>query len=151
MCIWERIFNLHMRAIMKYFKIITIIATSLILSGCVDPNTIEVTTTPTTSMSVFTEAKRLAADRMRDPEATRFKSEHTAYRTSAGDTVVCGTMNAKNAMGGYVGYKPFYMRIRDGVVESFLLPSEDEFATYDLQHIIKVCADASNGTQMVST
>lgn len=30
--------------------------------------------------------------------------------------LVCGTVNAKNRMGGYVGREPFYALIRDGVV-----------------------------------
>ena len=133
---------------MQYLRAITLIATTFTLAGCL--NTIETTTTPIRSNAVFAEAKRLAADKMRDPEATRFKPEYTAYRSSAGDTMVCGTMNGKNAMGGYVGYKPFWIRIRNGNVMAFTIPGEDEDATYVLQDVIKACANASAGTVMVS-
>ena len=134
---------------MKYTKIIALITTTFTLAGCL--NTIEVTTAPIRSDAVFAEAKRLAADKMRDPEAARFKSEYTAYRSSAGDTIVCGTMNGKNAMGGYVGYKPFWIRIRNGNVMAFRIPGEDDDYGLEAQSITKSCADASAGTAMVSS
>ena len=134
---------------MKYPRTIALIATTLTLAGCM--NTIEATTTPIRSNAVFAEAQRLAADKMRDPEAARFKSEYTAYRSSAGDTIVCGTMNGKNAMGGYVGYKPFWIRVRNGNVMSFRVPSEGDDYGFEAQVITKTCADASAGTVMVSS
>ena len=134
---------------MKYPRIIALITTTFTLAGCL--NTIEVTTAPIRSNAVFAEAKRLAADKMRDPEAARFKSEYTAYRSSAGDTIVCGTMNGKNAMGGYVGYKPFWIRIRNGKVMAFNIPGEDDDYGIDAQRVTKSCADASAGTVMVGS
>lgn len=47
-------------------------------------------------------AKKIVADGMRDPEATRFRD---VRRGRSGK--VCGLVNAKNAMGGYVGYTEF--------------------------------------------
>ena len=134
---------------MQYLRAITLIATTFTLAGCL--NTIETTTTPIRSNAVFAEAKRLAADKMRDPEAARFKSEYTAYRSSVGDTMVCGTMNGKNAMGGYVGYKPFWIRIRNGNVMAFNIPGEGDDYGFEAQAVIKTCADASAGTVMVSS
>ena len=134
---------------MKYASIIALITTTFTLAGCL--NTIEVTTTPNRSKAVFAEAKRLAADKMRDPEATRFKSEYKAYRSSAGDTIVCGTMNGKNAMGGYVGYKPFWIRIRNGNAVSFQIPGEGDDYGLAAQAITKNCSDASSGTVMVGS
>ena len=83
----------------------------LTLSACVYPNTVAVTTTPTDDKRQVKAVQSLVADRMRDPEATRFKDDAVVYVTSAGDVIVCGTVNAKNAMGGYVGYKPYYARL----------------------------------------
>ena len=134
---------------MKYPRIIALITTTFTLAGCL--NTIEATTTPIRSNAVFAEAKRLAADKMRDPEAARFKSEYKAYRSSAGDTIVCGTMNGKNAMGGYVGYKPFWIRIRNGNVISFQIPGEDDDYGFQAQAITKSCSNASAGTVMVGS
>lgn len=117
------------------------------LAACV--NNIEVQTTPARGSAVFEQAKVLVAERMRDPESTRFKPEYTAYKTSAGDTIVCGTVNAKNAMGGYVGYRPFYVRIRNGAVAALQVPSETDTYGITLSEIKKACADAASGTIMV--
>ncbi len=119
------------------------------LAACV--NNIEVQTTPVKGSAVFEQAKALVAEEMRDPESTRFKPEYTAYKTNAGDTIVCGTVNAKNAMGGYVGYKPFYVRIRNGAVAALQVPSETDTYGITLSAIRKNCADAATGTVMVGS
>jgi hypothetical protein len=50
------------------------------------------------------------ADLTREPEATRFrKIEIQRFDTIT--TRVCGEVNAKNAFGGYNGYKPFFSLI----------------------------------------
>ena len=132
---------------MKYYKIIGLIAASIVLTGCI--NNVPITTKPIVSDAVFSEAKRLAADKMRDPEATKFKPEYKAFETNKGDTIVCGTLNGKNAMGGYVGYKPFYIRIRNGVAQAFNLPGEDDDYGYQAKTIIQKCDDASAGSMKV--
>lgn len=60
-------------------KQLSAIATIAIIAGC---NTIPVETTPIQSKAVFNKAKALAAAQLRDPEATRFKNEYTAFKTS---------------------------------------------------------------------
>ena len=132
---------------MKYYKIIGLITSSIILTGCY--NNVPITTKPIKSDAVFSEAKRLAADRMRDPEATRFKPEYKAFETNKGDTIVCGTLNGKNAMGGYVGYKPFYIRIRNGVAQAFNLPGEDDEYGNVLKAVNQGCNEASSGSMKV--
>jgi hypothetical protein len=57
--------------------------------------------------------KRQILDRLSDPDSTTFKDVHTDKIGS----YVCGKFNAKNKMGGYVGYKRFYSIGGD---ESFL-------------------------------
>jgi hypothetical protein len=133
---------------MKYYKIIGLITASIVLTGCI--NNVPITTKPIVSDAVFSEAKRLAADRMRDPEATKFKPEYKAFETNKGDTIVCGTLNGKNAMGGYVGYKPFYMRIRSGVALIFNLPGEDDDYGYQANSVIQKCDEASTGSMKIS-
>ena len=122
------------------------------LMGCVtpvNPNTVEGTTTPIVSTSVVKEAQRLVSDRMRDPEATRFKPEYQAYKTNVGDTIVCGTVNGKNAMGGYVGYKPFYVRIRNGSIQAFLsIPENDEY-NFHQKDVLNACSEAASGKILV--
>jgi hypothetical protein len=47
-------------------------------------------------------AKKVVAEAMRDPDSTKFR-DVVAYNKNG----VCGEVNAKNAYGGYVGYKRF--------------------------------------------
>jgi hypothetical protein len=134
---------------MKRFLVLSSVA--LALSGCVGADTIEITTQPVKNASVFSSAKTLIADRMRDPEATRFKPEYAVYNTSAGDYIVCGTVNAKNAMGGYVGYTPFYARIRNNAIAILKLASGDEDRAATEAFVIDACSDAASGKMMVSS
>jgi hypothetical protein len=48
------------------------------------------------------QAKRLVEHDLRDPEATHYRE---VFRSPSG--AVCGQMNAKNGLGGYVGYVDF--------------------------------------------
>jgi hypothetical protein len=52
-------------------------------------------------------AETLIADMTKDPEAARFRDVKYGR-----DGAICGWINAKNAMGGYVGYQRFL--IEDG-------------------------------------
>ena len=121
----------------------------MLLVGCM--NTIEAPTTPTRNALVIKQAQVLVADKMRDPEAVRFKPEVNAYTTSVGDTVVCGTMNAKNAMGGYVGYRPYYARIRNGKVEALRTVPEDDEYGISQGAVETSCREAAAGLVMVSS
>lgn len=123
---------------------------ALSVAGCV-MNTIEAQTTPTNNRAIIQTAEALVAERMRDPEATRFRDEKSAYMTSAGDYIVCGTLNAKNAMGGYVGYKPYYVRIRNGSIVAFQIPSESDEYNIVLNAVNQTCLDAAAGKVMVSS
>jgi len=122
------------------------------LSGCMNVNTLQVNSSPSKNPTkAFSKAKVLFADKMRDPEATRFKPNHTVYDLSNGDQVVCGTANAKNAMGGYVGYKPFYVRLRgDRVMASKYPDSTDAKVVQAIAtHIYQTCNEAAFGTIMI--
>lgn len=44
---------------------------------------------------------------LKDPESARFESL-TAVKDAAGDTIVCGMVNAKNSYGGYTGKQQFF-------------------------------------------
>lgn len=50
-------------------------------------------------------AKRAVPHRLKDPESAKFR-DITAVEVG-GTIVVCGQVNAKNAMGGYTGFKRF--------------------------------------------
>lgn len=51
----------------------------------------------------FAKALEFARNKMRDPESVQFRNLVPGKLAGS----VCGELNAKNGMGGYVGYKPF--------------------------------------------
>lgn len=55
------------------------------------------------------EAKAIAAAELKDPDSAKFRnlfvSRYDKYED--GELILCGEMNAKNAFGAYVGFKPF--------------------------------------------
>lgn len=53
---------------------------------------------------LFGELKTAVAAQMRDPESATFQ----ALSVKIADFSYCGEVNAKNLMGGYVGYRRFY-------------------------------------------
>ena len=62
-----------------------------------------------------TQAKRLIEDQLNDPASAQYKSIAVAtiakdakYPIAPGTKVVCGRVNAKNKIGGYVGFRLFY-------------------------------------------
>ena len=55
--------------------------------------------------------KEEAANAMKDPQSAQFRNIRAAMVTFEGQSPkidVCGEMNARNAFGGYVGFKTFY-------------------------------------------
>lgn len=131
-------------------RIVGLCVVLALLTACV-ANNIEAETKPIRSGSVISLVKKLVADRMRDPEATRFRNDFATYQTNRGDYIFCGTLNAKNAMGGYVGYRQFYVRIRGNEIASLLLPGENDQYAIVAQQVREGCADAASGTIMVSS
>ncbi len=63
--------------------------------------------------SVVAATKSMLRERLRDPESARFRRIR-AWRSAAGDVILCGELNARNGFGGYVGYRSFYARWRGG-------------------------------------
>ncbi|TJV51117.1 MAG: hypothetical protein E5Y01_16140 [Mesorhizobium sp.] len=47
---------------------------------------------------------------LKDPESARFSAISAAPQPT-GETIVCGTVNAKNELGGYAGPAPFYGKL----------------------------------------
>lgn len=115
------------------------------LTACMNVNTIPVESKPIRSATYFAKAKHAISEKMREPEATRFKPEYSAYSLSNGDVVVCGTVNGKNAYGGYVGYRPFYIRFRNEAVQSV------HFSDDVVGFVTKVCSDAAQNQLMISS
>ena len=126
-------------------KVITLAFFPLAACGVTDPNTVEITTNDIrlSSKQVAT-AKSAIAEQSREPEAVRFRNL-VGFKSSAGDIIVCGEVNAKNAYGGYVGYRPMWVRFNGNSIKSALW--QEEYA----DHVLKMCAEAKIGKTMVSS
>jgi len=56
-------------------------------------------------------AMALAREQLKDPDSAKFADVRVLNFTAQGTTITmtCGTVNAKNSYGGYVGAKPFWV------------------------------------------
>lgn len=68
---------------------------------------------PGTNENAARQAKALVREQLIDPESARFE-DVVVTRASGGGRAVCGWVNAKNRMGGYVGQEVFL--VEDGNV-----------------------------------
>ena len=66
-------------------------------------------------------AMDLVRQRMRDPDAAKFRNVH--YYSGGRAHIVCGEVNGKNAFGAYTGYEPF---MSAGTPETTALQSQVE-------------------------
>ena len=62
---------------------------------------------PSPDAALFAEARRVTANQMRDPDSARFRNLRKVRSDMDQGWKVCGEINAKNAYGGYVGYRVF--------------------------------------------
>ncbi|ROR21715.1 hypothetical protein EC845_2537 [Comamonas sp. BIGb0124] len=54
---------------------------------------------------VMSDLRGAVRDQFKDPDSTLFRGEYLVFDRH--DVALCGEINAKNEMGGYVGYRPF--------------------------------------------
>lgn len=79
------------------------------LTGCVA--TVQVASAPTPiNAAILAQAHIVAAYDLFDPSSAQFRGDKM-YRLSNDEYVVCGEMNGKNQLGGYVGFTPYYVRL----------------------------------------
>lgn len=62
--------------------------------------------------------------KLNDPDSAKFRNERLVGPLTLKGGLLCGEVNAKNAMGGYVGYRKFAASAGQNDVE--LAPSETE-------------------------
>ncbi len=53
-------------------------------------------------------AKAAVLGKLKDPESARFRNIRSVGDQGAVGEIVCGEVNARNAMGGYVGFRKFH-------------------------------------------
>lgn len=115
------------------------LAASTLITGCaVQMASTPLKNAPTSSLGI---AQAAARDVLKDPDSAKFKNSYQAYRLENGDLVICGEMNAKNSFGGYVGYEPYYVRLRGNIVKHIAM---DDLAAY-------ACNSAAKGSVPVSS
>lgn len=128
---------------MAKFSKLGVLFSFLAVAGCVNQNTLAVETKPVTlSAAQSAMVKTHFSEKMRDPDSVNFRSVY-AVDLSNSDRVVCGELNAKNGFGGYVGYSPFYIRLRGTTVMA------SHFGEASAIKTARVCADAKSGNLMI--
>lgn len=66
-------------------------------------------------------AREAVAEKLTDPSSAQFRNER-----SKKDGWVCGEVNSKNAMGGYVGFKRYTVIWKDGGGQAVSFEGVDE-------------------------
>lgn len=81
-------------------------------------------------LSTFLAAKEAVRSNLNDPDSAVFKD--LRLTTYHGDRYVCGEVNARNRMGGLVGFTRFFVRADDVMPFPTFNPSDDTagFSTY---------------------
>ena len=94
---------------MNIFRILQIFLVAILFSGC------KPETSQPKAQSAEAWCMAEVKNNLKDPESANFK-EISANRGKTNDLDECsGMVNAKNSMGGYVGFKKFF-RYPDGSV-----------------------------------
>lgn len=131
---------------MYKFALLSVLA----LAACGDPNTAAVNARP----SALTDIDRVAVkaglvDGLKDPSAAQLRNV-VAYDLSNGQgRAICGEVNGKNALGGYVGFRPFYLRMKGAELVSMVVSTgaRDEYLS---GYVAATCADAAAGRMMIN-
>lgn len=74
---------------------------------------------------------------LKDPDSAKFSGAILAAKRLNGDIDACGTINAKNSYGGYVGAGPFFAKFRDGKVVDSATASGT-----DAKFLIQICRES---------
>lgn len=109
-----------------------------LLVACVE--TVPVQTAPTTMTDTLRqEARAVLTYDFFDAQSARFRNE-TSYRLANGDYVMCGQVNGKNRLGGYIGFTDFYVRFSR-------TPSGPEKRVIQTEYLATSgCAEAAKGS-----
>jgi hypothetical protein len=84
----------------------------------------------------FATAKAMLQRKMIDPESARFTSMFKVQTSGEGE-VLCGLVNSKNSMGGYVGYKGFIFE--ENLNRVTIMATGDSNPDYSMQAAAAYC------------
>ena len=131
-------------------RLILAVATILLVAGCVDVNDTPVNTRPATVTKQdhgFVQTGII--DDLKDPGSAQTRNL-VAYDLSDGQgRIICGQMNGKNSFGAYVGYQPFYIRVKDGAVVSKIVGTGSEMYPTDANRALEGCTNAATGQMKI--
>ncbi len=126
------------------------IAGCLALAACVNANDTPVATRPVPVTAQDRGVIQSAIiDGMKDPGAAQLRNV-VAYDLSDGQgRAICGELNGKNSFGAYVGFQPFFLRVKDGKLVSNYTGTGDP---NDLDNFMaeKGCREAATGQMKVA-
>lgn len=96
-----------------------------VLSACAP--TTEITSSPIAlSGDLDRQARQVAEYNLINPGSVTYRNTR-AYRLANGDIAYCGEQNARNRMGGFVGYTAFYVRFTPSVSGPIRQSEQREF------------------------
>lgn len=88
---------------------------------------------------LISELRKPILAELNDPDSAVFRSESVVGPWVPSEVIYCGEINARNRMGGYVGYVRFFSwPARDGVKEAV---HEIESDKHSAEWIRKICDD----------
>ncbi|MCF6271616.1 MAG: hypothetical protein L3J37_00280 [Rhodobacteraceae bacterium] len=123
---------------MSKLNLAAVLFAATFLGACIETTAVSTSPMGVSSGLQQTAVAALTKD-FRDPESVRVRNVR-GFATPYGDTIVCGEVNGKNAFGAYVGYRGFYIRMRNGVVKSTKV---DDGEYLNLGTV--ACTQAANG------
>lgn len=128
---------------------LVILAACLLLAACVDVNDTPVNTRP----AAMTDADRAhiqaaVIDDLKDPGSAQLRRLQVYDLSDGQGRIICGEMNGKNSFGAYVGFQPFYLRVKDGAVVSQYAGSGDADDIRTMR-AAEGCRNAATGQMMI--
>lgn len=70
------------------------------------------------------ELRKPVLEKLNDPDSAVFRSEELVGPWALSKMVLCGEVNAKNRMGGYIGYRQFTSEVGDMFIFDDPLPKD---------------------------
>lgn len=74
-------------------------------------------TTTFANQNAINIVKSTIKSSLKDPDSATFK-DMKVVTNSKGEQSICGSYNAKNSYGGYVGYQEFSADVKTGIIKS---------------------------------
>lgn len=129
----------------NYLVLISVIT----LTACANPNTTPVNTRPVALTGADQSAvQSRVIDGLKDPSSAQLRNVKAFELSNGQGRAICGEVNGKNSFGGYVGFRPFYLRLKEGKVVSAVMSTGGQ-EDYIASIIVQKCAEAASGRMMV--